>query len=141
RRRRISRRDLWLPSPSTGDGFQSSADAVIPATAYGTRKSKHLARNDRGQAIREGRTSGAHGCPSEAIMGTPGNTNYPFLGGDPTSTYPRDWTLQIGGVPCGIFLDEGDAVTESNQETGRAATVILQCYWNQRQQAIAGLLG
>jgi len=74
-------------------------------------------------------------------MGTPDNNNFPWLGGDPTSTFPKEWTLMIGGVGCGIFMDEGDGIAESNQETGRAATVIFQCYWNQRQQLIAGLLG
>src|SRR5208282_5835485 len=60
---------------------------------------------------------------------------------DPTSNFPKDWTLTIGGVQCGIFQADDDAIVESNQETGRAATVRFICNWNDRIGLIAGLLG
>src|SRR5208282_1937805 len=74
-------------------------------------------------------------------MGTPGNTNYPFLGGDPSGTYPRPWSLIINGVGCAIYQADENGIIESNSETGRQATVVFQCYWNQRADLIAGLLG
>ncbi len=69
------------------------------------------------------------------------NSNYPNLGGDPTDTFPKAWTLHIGDIYCGIYQADGNGITESNEETGRCATVVLQCNWNERQQLIEGLIG
>lgn len=74
-------------------------------------------------------------------MGTPNNTQFPWLGGDPTSTYPKDWQLTIGGVKCAVYHAEGDAIIEYNLESGRGARVQFICNWNERIDFMAGLLG
>jgi hypothetical protein len=53
------------------------------------------------------------------------------------------WVLEIGGVPCGIYLGPDGTLgpTESCTAQGRTATVTFQCLWNDRQPLIAGLVG
>src|SRR5271157_2632400 len=74
-------------------------------------------------------------------MGSPNLGNFPWLGGDPSLTFPKNWTLLINGIPCGIYQAEDNGIVESNSETGRSATVVFQIYWFQRIQFIAALLG
>ena len=45
-------------------------------------------------------------------MGKPDSNSFPFLGGDPTSTFTKDWQLYIGGIPCAIYQAEGEAIKE-----------------------------
>ena len=74
-------------------------------------------------------------------MGKPDSNSFPFLGGDPTDTFTKDWQLYIGGIPCAIYQAEGEAITERCPETGREATVQFICQWNQRLDFMAALLG
>jgi hypothetical protein len=74
-------------------------------------------------------------------MGKPDDTNYPWLGGDPTFTYDKNWQLEIGGVKCAIYQADGDGIIERNDESGRTATVRFICKWNERLDFLAGLLG
>lgn len=74
-------------------------------------------------------------------MGKPNDTNYPWLGGDPTDTFSKDWKLKINKIPCAIYQAEGDGIIERNDESGRTATVQLICNWNKRIEMISALLG
>ncbi len=57
--------------------------------------------------------------------------------------FAKNWQLRIGGVPCCVYLgpDGRDGPSESNGPEGRRAAVAFQCYWEDRLDLIAGLVG
>jgi hypothetical protein len=60
------------------------------------------------------------------------------------SDFSKNWLLEINGVPCNIYLGDnatGYGITESNAPDGYQATVYFQCYWDDRMDLIAGLVG
>jgi hypothetical protein len=64
---------------------------------------------------------------------------------DHKQDFPRpDWLLTINEVQCAIYLGAdgtSGGIREANSETGRTATVVFQCYWEDRLDLIAGLVG
>jgi hypothetical protein len=60
--------------------------------------------------------------------------------------FSKNWQLRIGGVPCNIYdgpnpENPGAGITESNGPDGRHATVNFLCYWEDRLDLVAGLVG
>lgn len=63
---------------------------------------------------------------------------------DPTSDFPKSWLLNINGVQCGVYLGPdgtSGGITQTVGEQGRTATVVFQCYWEDLNDLIAGLVG
>jgi hypothetical protein len=63
---------------------------------------------------------------------------------DFSQEFPKPWSFAINDVPCAIYHgenDEGHGLSESYGYDGRRAIVNFICYWDDRLDLIAGLVG
>ncbi len=64
---------------------------------------------------------------------------------DPKDDFPKpNWTLEINSIRCAIYQGPSGTeggLNESNSTEGRTASVVFQCYWDDRLDLIAGLIG
>lgn len=63
---------------------------------------------------------------------------------DFSADFPKNWNLSINGILCGIYVGpDGNSygISEGHGPDGRRATVYFQCFWDDREDLVAGLLG
>jgi hypothetical protein len=64
---------------------------------------------------------------------------------DPKDAFPKpNWILEINHVRCSIYMGPSGTeggLNEANPTEGRTASVVFQCYWDDRLDLIAGLIG
>ncbi len=64
---------------------------------------------------------------------------------EPQEDFPKpNWVLEINHVRCAIYMGPSGTeggLSEANPTEGRTASVVFQCYWDDRLDLIAGLIG
>ncbi len=58
--------------------------------------------------------------------------------------FPKDFPLLINQIPCAIYFGDGAGgygISEAITPEGRSVTVYFQCYWDDRMDLVAGLVG